>query len=62
MDFAEKIGMTLAEVERTKQMAGAPDRVAAYLAPLYTSLVRDIMAEVRRLFREERESSRDMER
>lgn len=42
-DFAERIGKTLAEIERTKKMAGAPDRVASYLAPLYTNLIDDII-------------------
>ncbi|HQE25851.1 MAG TPA: hypothetical protein PKZ70_07540 [Candidatus Atribacteria bacterium] len=52
-DFAERIGKTLAEIERTKRMAGAPDRVASYLSPLYTSLIRDIMSEVKQQVKEE---------
>ncbi len=52
-DFAERIGNTLAEIERTKRMAGAPDRVASYLSPLYTSLIRDIMSEVKQQVKEE---------
>ncbi|HQE24842.1 MAG TPA: hypothetical protein PKZ70_02340 [Candidatus Atribacteria bacterium] len=52
-DFAERIGKTLAEIERTKRMAGAPDRVASYLSPLYTSLVRDIISEVKQQVKEE---------
>lgn len=52
-DFAERIGKTLAEIERTKKMAGAPDRAASYLSPLYTSLVRDIVAEVKQQAKEE---------
>ena len=52
-DFAERIGKTLAEIERTKRMAGAPDRVASYLSPLYTSLIRDILSEVKQQVKEE---------
>jgi len=46
-DVSERIGQTLAEIERTKRMAGAPDRVASYLAPLYTSLIDDIIKGVK---------------
>ncbi|HPU44209.1 MAG TPA: hypothetical protein PLS98_08345 [Dictyoglomaceae bacterium] len=46
-DLSERIGQTLAEIERTKRMAGAPDRVASYLAPLYTSLIDDIIKGVK---------------
>lgn len=46
-DFSERIGQTLAEIERTKKMAGAPDRVASYLAPIYTSLIDDIIKGVK---------------
>lgn len=46
-DFSERIGQTLAEIERTKKMAGAPDRVASYLAPIYTSLIDDIIQGVK---------------
>jgi len=52
-DFAERIGRTLAEIERTKRLAGAPDRVASYLTPLYTSLVEDIVSEVKQQVKEE---------
>jgi hypothetical protein len=52
-DFPEQIGRTLTEIERTKRMAGAPDRVASYLTPLYTSLVRDIMSEIKHQVKEE---------
>ena len=52
-DFAERIGKTLAEIERTKRMAGAQDRLASYLSPLYTSLIRDIMSEVKQQVKEE---------
>lgn len=52
-DFAERIGRTLAEIERTKRLAGAPDRVASYLTPLYTSLVEDIVLEVKQQVKEE---------
>ncbi len=46
-DLSERIGQTLAEIERTKRMAGAPDRVASYLAPIYTSLIDDIIKGVK---------------
>ena len=52
-DFAERSGETLAEIERTKRMAGAPDRVASYLSPLYTSLVRDVVSEIKQQVKEE---------
>lgn len=52
-DFAEKIGRTLAEIERTKRMAGAPDRVASYLTPLYTSLVQDLVSKIKQEIKEE---------
>ena len=52
-NFTEKIGKTLAEIERTKKMAGAPDRVAAYLTPLYTSLVQDLVSGLKQEIKEE---------
>ena len=52
-DFAERIGKTLAEIVRIKRMAGAPDRVASYLSPLYASLVRDVVSEVKQQVKEE---------
>ncbi len=52
-DFADRIRRTLAEIERTKGMADSPDRVAVYPDPIYTSLVRDIVEEIKKEIKEE---------